>query len=42
MCDVPELGAAEEATGGAAVRSAGGVCVAPAEANGTLLVFVGA
>ena len=37
-----DLAAAEKAVGVAAVRSAGAVCVAPAAANGTLLVFVGA
>jgi hypothetical protein len=36
------LAAAEKAVGGCGVRSAGAVCVAPAAANGTLLVFVGA
>jgi hypothetical protein len=35
-----ELAAAEKAIGGSAVRCAGGVCVAPHDANGTLLVFV--
>jgi hypothetical protein len=34
--------AAEKAAGGAAVRSAGAVCIPPAAANGTLLAFVGA
>ena len=37
-----DLAAAEKAVGSAGVRSAGAVCVAPAAANGTLLVFVGA
>jgi hypothetical protein len=36
-----DLAAAEKAVGSAGVRSAGAVCVAPAAANGTLLVFVG-
>jgi hypothetical protein len=36
-----DLAAAEKAVGNAGVRSAGAVCVAPATANGTLLVFVG-
>jgi len=35
-----DLAAAEKAAGNAGVRSAGAVCVAPAAANGTLLVFV--
>jgi hypothetical protein len=34
------LAAAEKAVGGAGVRSGDAVCVAPAAANGTLLVFV--
>ena len=42
MCDVRELGVAEKATGGAAVRGGKAVCVPPTAANGTLLVFVGA
>lgn len=37
-----DLGAAEKAAGGSAVRSGGAVCVPPAAANGTLLAFVGA
>lgn len=37
-----DLGAAEKAAGGAAVRSGPAVCVPPAAANGTLLAFVGA
>ena len=37
-----DLAAAEKAVGNAGVRSAGAVCVPPAAANGTLLVFVGA
>jgi hypothetical protein len=37
-----DLAAAEKAAGSSGVRSAGAVCVAPAAANGTLLVFVGA
>ena len=36
-----DLAAAEKATGNAGVRSAGALCVPPAAANGTLLVFVG-
>jgi len=36
------IDAVEKASGGSAVRSAGAVCVPPAAANGTLLVFVGA
>jgi hypothetical protein len=35
-----DLAAAEKAVGGSGMRSAGAVCVAPAAANGTLLVFV--
>jgi hypothetical protein len=35
-----DLAAAEKAVSGSGVRSAGAVCVAPAAANGTLLVFV--
>jgi hypothetical protein len=35
-----DLATAEKAVGSAGVRSAGAVCVAPATANGTLLVFV--
>jgi hypothetical protein len=35
-----DLAAAAKAVGSAGVRSAGAVCVAPAAANGTLLVFV--
>ena len=35
-----DLSAAEKAVGSSGVRSAGAVCVAPAAANGTLLVFV--
>jgi hypothetical protein len=35
-----DLATAEKAVGGSGVRSAGAVCVAPAAANGTLLVFV--
>jgi len=35
-----DLGAAAKAAGNAGVRSGGAVCVAPAAANGTLLVFV--
>jgi hypothetical protein len=35
-----DLAAAEKAVGGAAIRSGGAVCVAPAAANGTLLAFV--
>jgi Glyoxalase-like domain len=37
-----DLAAAEKTIGVAGVRSAGAVCVPPAAANGTLLVFVGA
>lgn len=37
-----DLAAAEKAAGSSAVRSGGAVCVTPAAANGTLLVFVGA
>ena len=37
-----DLAVAEKAVGGSAVRSGGAVCVAPAAANGTLMVFVGA
>ncbi|MDP1583140.1 MAG: VOC family protein [Bradyrhizobium sp.] len=37
-----DLAAAEKAVGNAGVRSAGAVCVPPAAANGTLLVFAGA
>jgi len=37
-----DLGAAAQAAGGSAIRSGGAVCVAPAAANGTLLIFVGA
>jgi hypothetical protein len=37
-----DLAAAEKAVGSLAVRSAGAVCIPPAAANGTLLVFVGA
>src|SRR4051794_23678230 len=36
------LAAAEKAVGGAGTRSSGGICVAPAAANGTLLAFVAA
>jgi Glyoxalase-like domain len=36
-----DLAAAEKAVGGAAVRSAGALCIPPVAANGTLLVFVG-
>src|SRR3954470_8129337 len=35
-----DLAAAEKALGSAGIRSGGGVCVAPAAANGTLLAFV--
>jgi hypothetical protein len=35
-----DLAAAEEAVGSAGIRSGGGICVAPAQANGTLLAFV--
>jgi hypothetical protein len=35
-----DLAAAEKAVGGSGARSAGAICVAPAAANGTLLVFV--
>jgi len=35
-----DLATAEKAVGSSGVRSAGAVCVAPAAANGTLLVFV--
>jgi hypothetical protein len=35
-----DLAAAEKAIGSAGIRSGGAVCVAPAAANGTLLVFV--
>jgi hypothetical protein len=35
-----DLAAAETAVGGSGARSAGAICVAPAAANGTLLVFV--
>jgi hypothetical protein len=35
-----DLATAEKAVGGSGVRSAGAVCVAPAAASGTLLVFV--
>jgi len=37
-----DAAAAEKATGNAGRRSGGAVCVAPAAANGTLLVFVDA
>jgi catechol 2,3-dioxygenase-like lactoylglutathione lyase family enzyme len=37
-----DLAAAEKASGGSAVRSAGTVCIPPTAANGTLLAFVGA
>jgi hypothetical protein len=37
-----DLAAAEKAFGSAGVRSGSAVCVAPAEANGTLLVFIAA
>jgi hypothetical protein len=37
-----DLGAAAQAVGGSGIRSGGAVCVAPAAANGTLLIFVGA
>jgi hypothetical protein len=35
-----DLAATEKAVGGSGIRSSGAVCVAPAMANGTLLVFV--
>jgi hypothetical protein len=35
-----DLAAAEKAVGSAGIRSGGGICVAPAAANGTLLAFV--
>jgi hypothetical protein len=35
-----DLAATEKALGGTGVRSGGGICVAPAAANGTLLAFV--
>ena len=35
-----DLAATENALGGIGIRSAGGICVAPAAANGTLLAFV--
>jgi hypothetical protein len=35
-----DIAAAEKAVGSAGVRSGGGICVAPAAANGTLLAFV--
>jgi hypothetical protein len=35
-----DLAAAEKAVGSAGTRSGGGICVAPAAANGTLLAFV--
>jgi hypothetical protein len=35
-----DLAAAEKAVGSAGIRSGGGICVAPAQANGTLLAFV--
>jgi hypothetical protein len=35
-----DLAATEKATGSAGIRSGGGICVAPAQANGTLLAFV--
>jgi hypothetical protein len=35
-----DLAAAEKAAGSAGTRSGGGICVAPAAANGTLLAFV--
>ena len=37
-----DLAAAEKAVGSSGVRSGSAVCVAPAAANGTLLVFVAA
>ena len=37
-----DLTQAEKALGSAGLRSGGGICVAPAAANGTLLAFVGA
>ncbi|MEA2884105.1 MAG: hypothetical protein QOH32_3361, partial [Bradyrhizobium sp.] len=37
-----DLAAAESAVGSAGVRSGGGICVAPAAANGALLAFVAA
>ncbi|SHL40250.1 Glyoxalase-like domain-containing protein [Bradyrhizobium lablabi] len=42
VLETSDLAAVERAVAGSAVRSAGAVCVAPAAANGTLLVFVGA
>jgi Glyoxalase-like domain len=42
VLETSDLAAAEKVVAGSAVRSAGAVCVAPAAANGTLLVFVGA
>jgi hypothetical protein len=35
-----DLAAAEKAVGSAGIRSGGGICIAPAQANGTLLAFV--
>ena len=35
-----DLAATERTLGGTGIRSAGGICVAPAAANGTLLAFV--
>lgn len=35
-----DLAATEKALGGTGIRSGGGICVAPAAANGTLLAFV--
>jgi hypothetical protein len=35
-----DLAAAEKVLGSAGIRSGGGICVAPAAANGTLLAFV--
>jgi hypothetical protein len=35
-----DLAATEKAIGNAGIRSGGGICVAPAQANGTLLAFV--
>jgi len=37
-----DLATAEKALGGAAIRSGGALCVAPAAANGTLLAFIAA
>ncbi len=42
VLDTCDLNAAEQAIGSSGVRSADRICIAPAAANGTLLVFIGA